>query len=118
MPLNPAQFEQYNLLATKDLSGLPVDRQITYKDVLKLRNAPSRLKGMVSELINDKEFRELQVSGFATNNNQREIIKKMVYDERGAARSILLEIKGNESLVSEALLREQIARQNPNVNFN
>ena len=118
VPLNPAQFEQYNLLATKDLSGLPMDRQITYKDVLKLRNAPSRLKGMVSELINDKEFRELQVSGFATNNNQREIIKKMVYDERKAARSILLEIKGNESLVSEALLREQIARENPDIIFN
>ena len=48
----------------------------------------------------------------------REIIKKRVYDERKVARSILLEIKGNESLVSEALLREQIARENPTEIFN
>jgi len=117
VPLNPAQFEQYHLLATKDLSGLPKGR-LSYKDIIGLRKAPSRLKRIISEQINAKGFKELQVSGFSKDDNQREIIKQLIYDERALAREILAEIKGNEGLTDESNKRREIARENPNEIFN
>ena len=116
VPLNPAQFEQYTLLATKDLSSLPLGK-LTVQDVLKLRNAKSRIKAIIKEEINSPGFKDIQVSGFAEDDNQRAIIKKIILDERAEAREILLDVEGNEGLLAESERRRDIATNNPNVIF-
>lgn len=119
VPLNPAQFEQYHLLATKDLSGLPTNvEKFSPKDIIKLRNAPSRLKSMITKVVNSKGFKGIQVSGFGKNDNQRAIIKNIILEQRGIARDLLLAIKGNESLLDESIKRAEIPRQNPTEIFN
>jgi hypothetical protein len=119
VPLNPAQFEQYHLLATKDLSGLPTNvEKFSPKDIIKLRNAPSRLKSMITKVVNSKGFKGIQVSGFGKNDNQRAIIKNIILEQRGIARDLLLAIKGNESLLDESIKRAEIPRQHPTEIFN
>lgn len=118
VPLNPAQLEQYHLLSKKDLSYLPDKDVLTPKDILKLRNAPSGLKNEIRELINDKEFRELQVSGFGKFDNQKAYIKNIFLRRREIARNMIPYIKGNENLITESEKRNRIARQNPDIIFN
>jgi hypothetical protein len=115
VPLNPAQFDQYHLLATKELSGLPTDgAKFSPKDIIKLRKAPSRIKSIIKQVINSRGFKDIQVSGFGQDDNQRAIIKSIILKERERARSLLLAIKGNEGLLDESIKRAAIARENPN----